>query len=961
MPHLLDFQINRLKKPRMNLLMKAFLLVLFLFVYLNAGAQQAYMVKDLSTITAQSDPRYLAEHDGFVYFFADDGIQGRELWKTDGTASGTALVKDINPGTADGIHYSSDPINSVSMGGILYFIADDGIADNELWRTDGTEAGTYMIKDIGTNWSYNPEYLTDFNGVLYFASMGDLWKSDGTELGTVIVKTDIDPQDLLVVNNTLFMTGYESGTLIELWKSDGTDFGTVMVKDINLSGGSYPANFMAYNGLLYLSANNGVGGNQLWVSDGTLSGTSLVLDDTGNPISNPASMAVSNNTLFIGGMDSNYDGELWICDGTPAGTNRIHSFQSIYGNSPEELTDLNGTLFFLVKDSTVGNFEPLNRSLWTSDGTSQGTAFLKVINSTNPYSNNYFTVYDSIILMQAYDEQNGYELWKTDGSLAGTQLVKNIFPDDGSAYIHSFIPLADQVIFVANDNEHGREIWTTDGTDTGTSMVFDVNSLGDSYINQLTDVNGTLFFSGMTVDQSQELWISDGSDTGTRSVMDIAPHNIIGPEYLTELNGYAYFGAVDSIGYGIFKSDGTASGTELIKQWYVQNMTKVDTMLYGSYPGFWKSDGTEAGTVSITMSAGFNEIISVNGTLYLQSYNAIYKSDGTDTGTLLLKVFDMTYGMATINNTLYFSATYTDTMFNFVSGLWKSDGTVSGTVLVKEMSVSNLTASGGTLFFTGNDIINSSELWKSDGTAAGSVIVKDINPSSGSYPVKLTDINGELYFVADDGTNGFELWKSDGTAMGTIMIKDINSGSGSAFSSLADSIPNFAFLNGEVFFTANDGTTGHELWKTDGTSSGTSLVVDIYGSGSSFPDELTPVDSNLYFTAFDDVYGRELWAYGTPPLPPPPPPVSLEDLESLDLLSIYPNPSAGLINIFYPKRFEEYPFLEIVDFKGSTVYQRKLAKDTSFWQVDLSELPKGIYILKLGNENDTIRKRFVLE
>ena len=89
----------------------------------------------------------------------------------------------------------------------------------------------------------------------------------------------------------------------------------------------------------------------------------------------------------------------------------------------------------------------------------------------------------------------------------------------------------------------------------------------------------------------------------------------------------------------------------------------------------------------------------------------------------------------------------------------------------------DLTAVGGTLFFTADDGVHGRELWKSDGTKAGTVLVKDITPRRRCQrlrPVPLTDVGGTLFFTADDGVHGEELWKSDGTKAGTVLVKDIS-------------------------------------------------------------------------------------------------------------------------------------------------------------------------------------------
>lgn len=135
------------------------------------------------------------------------------------------------------------------------------------------------------------------------------------------------------------------------------------------------------------------------------------------------------------------------------------------------------------------------------------------------------------------------------------------------------------------------------------------------------------------------------------------------------------------------------------------------------------------------------------------------------------------------------------------------------------------------------------------------VLVADINPgAAGSSPNVLVDAEGTLFFRANDGSHGNELWRSDGTAAGTIMVRDANPGTGSA------SVNFLTAVGPRVFYAGSDGTTGPELFTSDGTAAGTRLVRRIEPSGiGSQIQGFVEMDGIVYFTAFPQALGSELW------------------------------------------------------------------------------------------------------
>ena len=246
---------------------------------LAASEARARLVRDInpgspSALRLGSNPpfSYLTDVDGTLFFVARDGFRGWELWKSDGTKAGTVLVKDIT------LRGGSAPYLLTDVGGTLFFEANDGVHGSELWKSDGTETGTVMVKDIrrGSRSGF-PLWLSQSRfvfmggagGTLFFSvadgSHGlELWKSDGTEPGTVMVK-DINPtggsfiHGLTAVGDKVYFSADDGTHGWELWRSDGTEARTVLVKDINLEDGSYPTD-LAVGDTVYFSADDGTHG-----------------------------------------------------------------------------------------------------------------------------------------------------------------------------------------------------------------------------------------------------------------------------------------------------------------------------------------------------------------------------------------------------------------------------------------------------------------------------------------------------------------------------------------------------------------------------------------------------------------------------------------------------------------------------------------------------------------------------
>ena len=459
-----------------------FVVISFQLVNWHIYSQQPFMIKDINPGSPSSLNRFLLTNNNALFFDANNGASGSELWKSDGTNSGTVMVKDIFPGSGSSLFTNSIPVSS---NGILYFSADNGINGHELWKSDGTAIGTVMVKDINANSNFisDPRELTNVNGIIYFnATDGvngyELWKSNGTVTGTIMVK-DIDPgspgtnassgdpKGLISINDVLFFRANDPVYGSELWKSDGTVTGTVMVKNINsnnsvLSGSSLPLYLINVNGTLFFGAEDGINGYELWKSDGTDAGTVMVKE------------------IFPGS-----------------------SSQFGYSSFINNLINVNGILFFSAADSLNNN------ELWKSDGTAAGTVKVKEINSTTGSSLSNLTNINGTLYFSANDGINGLEPWKSDGTESGTMMIKNLNPGALSSEPTAFTNINGMAYFTANDG-NGPELFKTDGTAIGTTD-FNLSTPTSGGLSRLNQLNSNLFFIHVTQLFGRELWGLDNT------------------------------------------------------------------------------------------------------------------------------------------------------------------------------------------------------------------------------------------------------------------------------------------------------------------------------------------------------------------------------------------------------------------------------------------------------------------
>ena len=279
--------------------------------------------------------------NGLFFFSATDGTHGQELWKSDGTTAGTQMVKDLDP--ADSL-----PQNFVPVDGAIHFSTQVPCCGE--WRSDGTDPGTSYL-------STQTPPIGTLGGFYLFARDGELWRSDGIDPGPgTTFLADIDPGG---TGGATFLAKQAAAKLYflaagpTLWVTDGTPAGTL---PLLATGGFTPA--MICDTLVCYFADNGPT-TALWRTDGTVLGTTKLKDVADGNASQPI---LVNGVAYFRTVH-----EVWRTDGTEDGTEAIFSDPDVFVSAL--LTPGGGDIFFVVI-TTAG---PRHSDLWTSDGTPVGT------------------------------------------------------------------------------------------------------------------------------------------------------------------------------------------------------------------------------------------------------------------------------------------------------------------------------------------------------------------------------------------------------------------------------------------------------------------------------------------------------------------------------------------------------------------------------------------------------------
>ncbi|HSJ75853.1 MAG TPA: hypothetical protein VK899_06705, partial [Gemmatimonadales bacterium] len=612
----------------------------------------------------------------------------------------------------------------------------------------------------------------------------------------------------------------------------------------------------------------------------------------------PSSLKVGSRLYFTVKTYFDSPSALWVTNGTAQGTRKLASFPTTWVFLPK--STLGQRILFAANDHKHGS------ELWTTDGTPGGTRLFKDF-CPGPCSSGAAPVYlyKNRLVINAYTRDQGGELWTTDGTIAGTRILRDVCRGPCSAHPWVLGVRNDRLIFIAYGAAEAPEVWSSDGTSQGTTRIrrlgADAAIGSGSYGSAAVLPTGYLF---ILFDHTfgQEPWITDGTASGTRIVRDIA--SFVGssdPRELMRLGNEVFFFATDAIhGYELWKSDGSDGGTRLVAELTPgdephsapTDVGKVveagGRLFFALNHGVWRTDGTQAGTLRLTPD-GFvlgRQLAAVGSRVFFTAENSvgfdreIWVSDGTSAGTRRIAEvpFSRPEFFTPFQGRLYFSTG---------DDLWSSDGTPEGTGRLQTpleafRDASFLTVHRGVLYFFAYSDDHGTELWKTDGTAEGTTLAVELVPGYQGLTPNGMISTGERLFLLGYGI----VWASDGTPAGTLLIGngvDVSNGGVTVFRNEIYALTPLGLWRSDgtlagsrivelggppiyspfvVFGDRLYSNTNGSFVETDGTPAGTRVIQAPSPSWqiSPFTSRLVPAGSHLFFSAFEEDSGTELWA-----------------------------------------------------------------------------------------------------
>lgn len=821
------------------------------------------LVRDITTAPApgRSAPGYFRVNGGALYFNATTPLLGRELYVSDGVDA--RLIADLAPGTAS----SNATLLGTVSGGRLIVDADDGasgqqvavfdpagatltplmpfgvpssgprtepvaqigahvlfrtLTDGRVWTTDGTQAGTVEMTGVISGWNLASRFCSLPDGQALFATTSGgnvrLWRSDGSATGTAVVANLAQDQSFVAAASSAgrcyFLLGRSGGW--SLWRSDGTN-----TTPVGLQGGATP---------LALAAN----ATRVFVSDRTAVQSRVWRSDSGQPLASYASAgdgiqvlsALGDRLVYavpvVQGDGTTIDA-IYASDGTTAGT-LLHRPAGF----PPSLRDLRR---YATADALIAGtyYDAWRIDPYAGGITTLGRGFLM-------FNIDDAAAFGGAVVGRGASGDSDDEVWRTDGTPAGTRRLHAIWPaNGGTAVLRDYVASQGDTLFFpvvdASDGSQSRaSLWRSDGSEAGTRPLAR-SSYGEGTVYAVARLGDGVLFHSRTVPEGG-YYRADRELAAATRVLDSNERTLIGSR-----DGSVALMSCSIAPYDrdlcALRAEGTQAALVLPDGEYSRQAVPVGSLggavlvFLADGPGgldrrgLWRSDGTAPGTVRLAPDLERSDDIGtvrppaslIDGTrLWFDACRpggndcALYRTDGSSAGTQRI---------AALPAPVYAFARLADGRVAFVTGfvhnpqLWVSDGSAAGTQSLRTFAGDQIPAFAGiggrahfivsqqggnayhvsdgsesgtapaalapgmaihsffivaldanTAAFSCRTEATGGELCAIDADGANPRIVRDIFPgpeASGIEPVGVTD--GAAYFVADDGYHGSELWR----------------------------------------------------------------------------------------------------------------------------------------------------------------------------------------------------------
>ncbi|MFK7739948.1 MAG: hypothetical protein AB8H80_06455 [Planctomycetota bacterium] len=804
--------------------------------------------------------------NGDALFELQRPTTGCELWRTDGTAAGTSLVADINPGVA-----SSDVEQFRALpSGIHLFVATTALNGQELWRTDGTPQGTQLVADVFPGpLSSGIRLLNAIGSDFVFVANDDvagaeLWRTDGTASGTskfADIHAGISllsaPTQLAAIGPSTGVFTYRDNGLWQLWRTDLTSAGTSKIIDLPTGTVTAPLGMTQIGNLALF-----VAFDELWVTDGTAAGTQALAP------SRSVEPYVSGNSAYF----FHQDDEIWRTDGTAIGTQFVADVALSSFNQPQWLgtTGNNVTLF---------SSNAPTPSIVRTDGTASGTYRL-VPEGLFPGNLNEgraaVRIANGDILFRGRNFALGQRLWKSDGTIDGTVPLPT--PPLGG-----LVPFQNGAIFAGFGFGQGQELWFSDGTLPRTEALIDL-ARDRSPLSSNLELLGS--FRDQAVVQNRRvsgdsLWLSDGTPGGTRSIASFPGVGIQANVVSTGETFFVLFNQSGVLANAIWKYDET---TDSLQPLAIESNYPSFSLFGGSAVAIhesivffartpttggepWTSDGTVGGTLPLAdiapgaLSSTIGELYSWRGKAYFLGWSQTngsepWVTDGTPAGTYqLIETAPGSQG----SNFLQWQASG-DLLYLVsptLNSVWVTDEAATGVTLIPTNGLSFTFGGSPTPIRTPTG----DQLAYASFNFPGGVLLFDGQAMTAQQlqlpftPTTILPLSRDRIALLSSVSTSNNVWVSDGTAAGTQLVDDW------AQSPFLQQTKPRMISDSRLGLVLNDPMLGIELHSFDGT--GPAEVLADLSSGSSRPSSWMRAGNKIFITAYNDIYGRELLAIDT--------------------------------------------------------------------------------------------------